>query len=443
MRLRYLTFFALAGALLLPTDARGQDPLELGGDRTLVDRVAAVVGDSVILLTELEERFLQLQASGAQIPEDPGALEQIRRDLLETLVNEQLVIQAAARDTTLAVPPDRVNQVVEEELERRIQSFGSRTAFQEALTQAGMTTGSFRENLRRQARRRLLMEQYLARTRQQAAEVPVSESEMREFFESQRQGLQERPATVTFAQVVVRPEPTDSAENAARVEAQRVLEMVRSGEQDFETLARRFSEDPGTRQQGGDLGWFRRGQMVPEFEDVAFALQDGQVSPVVETPFGFHIIRVERSRGPERKARHILIRPETTEEDVEAARELAGELQERIAGEEPLADLQARYNPEDTPDSMDIALDRLDQLPPGYGDVLRDAREGQVLGPVRWEGGANTVNFSVLKILEVREAGAFTFEDVRDQVESTLRQQKLQERMLEELRRGTYVEIRI
>ncbi len=97
------------------------------------------------------------------------------------------------------------------------------------------------------------------------------------------------------------PEPSDSAKALARAKAEAILDSIRGGA-DFEEMAKRYSQDPGSAENGGDLGWFRRGQMVREFEDAAFALPDGAVSDVVETEFGYHIIKVERSRGPSAQA---------------------------------------------------------------------------------------------------------------------------------------------
>jgi hypothetical protein len=134
----------------------------------------------------------------------------------------------------------------------------------------------------------------------------------------QRGRLGQRPATVSLQQAIIKPQPSDSAKAAARRRATEVLEELRRGG-DFEVLARRHSQDPSAS-QGGMLGWFRQGQMVRPFEMVAYAMRPGDVSGIVETEYGFHIIKLEKVRGPERQARHILIRPEVTPADVEAAR---------------------------------------------------------------------------------------------------------------------------
>lgn len=445
MTSRFFSVAAFLSLLFLPGGLRAQELADSAAGATMVDRVAAVVGDSVVLLSEVEERLQQLRASGAQIPQDPVALEQLRREVLRTLVNEELVVQAAVRDTLISAPEERVNQEVEREIESRTRQFGNRQALTQALRDANMTLASYRESLRNQIRRQILLEQFMSRARQQqGASVDVSEEEMRGFFQAQRSSLQDRPASIEFTQIVLRPQASDSAEGVAVARAQEIRRMAVSGEQDFETLARRFSEDPGTAQKGGDLGWFRRGDMVPGFSDAVYAMRPGQISPVIKTPFGYHIIRLDRVRGAERKASHILIRPDLSQADLEKTRSLADSIAGLIRDGTPIEELRDRYGTdEDVQDTVQVARDRLQQLPPGYADVLESATEGQVLGPLEWQAGSGQSRISVLEVLHVRDAGEFTFQDVRDQIESTLREQKLRQRILEDLRSRTYVEIRM
>src|SRR5690606_33301 len=139
-----------------------------------------------------------------------------------------------------------------------------------------------------------------------------------------------------------------------------------------------YSQDPGSAQLGGDLGWFRRGRMVQEFEDAAFSLGTNQVSDVVETEFGYHIIKLERTRPGERQGRHILIIPEKTDEDIERTRALAGQLVEAARQGAPMDSLYRAHSDLAAPDSLTLAFDQLAELPEAYG-ALRTATSGQVL----------------------------------------------------------------
>lgn len=432
----------LALLVLVPMrPGAAQVPPGAPGDAELVDRIVAVVGDSIILFTQLQERILQLRVQGMEIPTDSAELADFQREVLGSLVDEQLIVQAALQDTTITVDETELDQIVSDEIEGRIREFpGGQVAFQKALMAEGLTLITYREMLRSQARRQRLYNQYLAKRARDLSAVAVDEEEVRRFFEEQKARFGNRPPTVRFAQIVVKATASDSALQAAREEAERIRRLAVEGE-DFAELAKRYSQDPGSQQSGGDLGWFRQGTMVPEFEDAAFALGEGEVSEVVRSPFGFHIIKVERRRSGEIRARHILIRPTLTPEDVFLADSIAREVRDRLERGEDLQALREEYGDPDAPDTLELTLDRISELPPAYGPALTGAREGAILGPLPYEAQDRRY-FAVVKVLEVREGGAYTFDEVKDQIRTSLQQQKLLEQILEELRRRTYVEIR-
>ncbi len=434
--------FFLALLLAAAPGSAQETELALAGDEELVDRVVAVVGDSVVVQSEIQERLLQMQAQGMEVPDSERAMQALRRNVLENLVNEQLIVQAALRDTTIAVDEGRVDQIVNQDIDRRVSSFGGEEAMRRALAQQGMSMQAFRNVLRGDARRQQLQQQFLQKRRQRLSSIPVSEEEMRRYFQENRERLGQRPAAVTFEQVVLHPEPGDAALEAAREEAERLLERVRAHPDSFPALAREHSDDPGTREQGGDLGFFRRGQMVPAFEDAVFSLREGAISDVVRSPFGFHIIKVERIRSAERRARHILVQAPTDASNVDRARALAQSITEELRAGASVDSLQTEYGDAEQPDSLTVPKDRLGDLPPGYREALQDASAGDVVGPVEW-GPEQRLNLAVLKVEDVREEGEFTFEEIRPQIRQQLQQQKMMEQLISELRERTHVEIRL
>lgn len=424
--------FAVLGA---PVPALGQDR-----ERT-VDRVVAVVGDSAVLLSQLLNREQEMRASGAPVPAEGSAeRDDFMRELLDELVDNQVILQAAAQDTLLEIDDDRVEESLQQRMANVESNFGGREPMEQALREAGLSVQSFREMQRDMIGQRLLVQLYVQRYGGDGA-VEVSDEEVREYFEAQRDALQERPATVAFKQVVLTVVPSDSAVATALELAETLRERAAAGE-DFGELAREHSQDPGSAQAGGDLGWFRRGNFAEEFEEAAFALPEGETSEVVETIFGYHVIKVEKVRFAERQARHILIRPRTGSGDLTATRVLASELAERAGAGEDFQAIVDEYHDALLPDSATVPRNQIAQLlPPAYLSALSGRSAGEVVGPLQFSY-RDEEHFAVLKILETREAGAYVFDELASQIRSGLVEQKRLERLLEGLRDKTYIEIK-
>ena len=404
----------------------------------LVDEVVAIVGDSVILLSQVVQQENQWRARGMPVPEEGTRdREEFRQARLEDLVQQLLVLQAAAQDTLLEVEDERVEDGLQERMAQTEANFGSRAAMEQALELEGLTIQSYREMVREQLAQEQLVQLYMARHGDQGA-VEVTEDEMRAFFEEGQATLEERPATVTFKQVMLSVAPSDSSRQAARDTLEGLLERARAGE-DFAALATEYSQDPGSATAGGDLGWFRRGDMVDEFEEAAFTLLEGGISEVVETIHGFHIILLERMRVAERKARHILIRPETGPQDNSRTRRVAEEVSAHAATEDFQA-LIDEYHDSSLPDSATVPQRQIAQiLPAAYLAALTGREEGEVVGPIQFRY-LEQERFAVLKIVELREAGEFTYEDLEPQIRATLMRQKRIEALMQSLRAKTYVE---
>ena len=402
----------------------------------LVDRIVAVVGDSVVLASDILAEIERARAAGVSVPAEEAALAEFRREQLQSLVNELLILQAAERDSMFVLDADVAPQV-DAQITQLERQFGGRQALEAAMAQEGLTLESYRATMTTALKRDQIRRQYMATVQRDRRPPPVTDAEITRFFRDRASALGMRPATIEFRQVVVAPRAADSARTAALEEAQRVAAELRDGA-DFALLARRHSDDPGTRERGGDLGWFRRGRFVPEFERMAFALRQNEVSPVVETTFGFHILRVDKVRGPERQVRHILIRPEITAEDEARTAERAEEVAERLRAGASLDSLIDVVHDASEESRVGPALH--DSLPEPYGTQLRGTSPGQVVGPFEVPGGKH----AIVRVVARREAGPYSpdDQDIRDQIRSALQQEKLLEEVLTELRRRTYIDIR-
>jgi parvulin-like peptidyl-prolyl isomerase len=360
---------------------------------------------------------------------------------VDGLVVRALKLQAAQQDTLAAVPPERVDQTFEQVWADEVARFGGEAALQQALATAGRTLPQHRERLRQQLEEELLLQRWEQFRRQEIRVPPVEEAEIRNFLANQQGNLPPRPATIDLRQVVLIPEPADSAREAAREEAERILQLLRDGEE-FEELARRFSDDQGTAQRGGEIGWVRQGERIPEIEEAIFGLSRGGVSGVVETIYGAHILRVDRVRGPERLVYHILVSATLTDEDVNRTRVRAGEIRDSVAAGAELGEFEGTGEGLGIPEFLDdLRLDQLGSLPAPYAVPLQNAAQGDVVGPLEFTYQGQQV-VVVAEVTEVREAGEFTFEELSLQVRQVLAEEKFQERLVERLRSEMHVETR-
>ena len=427
----------LLGLALLPALANAQ----ISTEDDLVDRVLAIVGDSVVLQSQVMEAVQRIvMTQGTPVPEPGPERDQLMSDMLEQLVSTVLISLEAARDTLIIVDDELIEERVTEEIDQVTQQMGGPVALQQALASQGLTLAEYRDMRRNDIRLEQVQQMFMQSRLRDATPIELTENELLAAFQAARGQLDQRPKMVTFDQVVMMPKPSEASVDSARTRLEGLLTQIREGA-DFAELATEHSDDPGTAVNGGDLGWFRRGAMVREFEDVAFALFDGQVSGIVETQYGLHIIKIERFRAGERRARHILLIPPVTETDLQRMRDIAEEVLAQLRSGADIDPLVAKYADPEAPDSVTIDFDNLSSLPPGY-EVIATASAGDVVGPIEYDAGQGSKRTSVLKVTEVREAGAYTFEDLRGQLADRLRQQRQLAKILEDLRAKTHIEIR-
>nr|MBA3522428.1 peptidylprolyl isomerase [Gemmatimonadales bacterium] len=288
----------------------------------VVDRVVAVVGNRPVLASQVDEELFSRQSQGQQVPTSPDGLASYRKQVVTSIIDEELLVQQALRDTAITVTDQEIADGVEQQVRKVRGNFTSEVDYANELKKAGFQTPEeYRRWLTDQQRRAALQNRLVDRLRTEGKLKAVSptEQEMKEYFETQKASLGSRPATVSFRQIILTPQPSARAKARTRAKADSIVGELRKG-RDFATAAKRFSQDPGSREQGGSLNWFRRGVMVPEFERVAFGLRPGVISDPVESPFGYHIIQVERVQPAEVQARHILLTPDMDSANVARAR---------------------------------------------------------------------------------------------------------------------------
>ena len=433
----------ISAVLLAAAATAGQAQMASDPERLNVDRIVAVVGDQVILFSDVLEFINQRRAQGMQIPTDSLGQVELMRQVTNELVNEELLVQRAALDS-IVVADAEVSQAVQQQLDRVRGQFQTEEEYRTELMRAGFgTPDEYRRTLTEDIRRAQMQQRLFDKLRRDGRLPPVavSEAEISEAFERNKASLPRRPAQVGWRQIIVSPKPSPEAVRASRAKADSLLAEIRAGG-DFEQIAKRESMDPASRELGGDLGWSRRGRTVPAFERVMFALPPGQVSPVFETEYGWHIVKVDRVQPAEVKARHILIRPTIDSADVARARAEADSVAAAWRAGASYDDLSARHH--DPLEDRIIPLFDRAQLPPSYATAMEGKAVKDIVGPFPIEYvGRGVDKFVVLEVTEAVEGGEFTIADYRDRLREQLSQERAFARLMEVLRKETYVSIRL
>lgn len=274
----------------------------------VIDQVLWVVGDEAILKSDVEQARLYYMMQGKAIEGDPYCV------IPEQLAIQKLFLNQAVIDSIEVTEQEVINSV-EEEINQRVAQIGSREKMEEYFN---MSSTKMREELRETMRDRMVMERMQYKLFEN---IKVTPAEVRRGYTQLKE--EEIPFVPTQVEVqIITQQPEIPLEEIERVksELREYTERINNGEAQFSTLAVFYSQDPESARRGGELGFFGRGEMVPEFSAVAFNLTDpNKVSKIVETEFGFHIIQLIEKRGDRIKARHILRKPEVPIESINSS----------------------------------------------------------------------------------------------------------------------------
>jgi peptidyl-prolyl cis-trans isomerase SurA len=433
----------LIAAALAPAAVTAQTPATTTLSPAVpIDRVVAIVGDQPVLWTDVLTAINQRRAQGMRLPTDSAAQSALARVVLNELLDEEILVQKS-KELKLEVTDAEIIAAADRQIKSVRAQFKSDEEYRTELRNAGLgSPEDYRKSLIEQYRRQQLQQKAFVELRKLAKPVNVTEEEVTAAFERSRADLQRRPATITFRQIIVAPKASAPAKAKAKARADSLLAEIRKGG-DFELIAKRESMDPGTKQLGGDLGWNRRGSgLVPEFERMMFALRPGEVSPVIETTFGYHIIRVDRVQSAEVKARHILIAPAIDSADVAAARVEADSVAVQWRRGVSYDSLVAKHH-DPTEEKGVLQPFPRDSLPASYQAAVTGARPDHITEPFQLANPRGAPKFAVLQVVTVTEAGEYDQAEIRDQIRAQLAEERSIRQLLDELRKQTYVSIRM
>jgi peptidyl-prolyl cis-trans isomerase SurA len=270
----------------------------------IADKVVAVVGDQVILYSDIENQYNSLNAqSQTPVPAEKKC------ELFDNLLLEKLFVSQAQIDSVVCTPEE-----VEAELDRKIRYFVALMGSKEKLEEYyGKSVSQMKDDFRSDIENQLVAEKMRNKI---LTGLKVSPQEVKDYFNAiPADSVPYFNSEVEIGQIVMFPKVTEEEKETARKKIEKIRREIEGG-LDFSLQAILYSEDPGSASEGGALGLIERGELVPEFEAVAFKQKEGELSLPVESPFGFHLIITDEKRGNKIKCRHILIKPKTSAMDL-------------------------------------------------------------------------------------------------------------------------------
>jgi peptidyl-prolyl cis-trans isomerase SurA len=274
-----------------------------------IDKVIATVGGELILLSEVEEQKALLEAQKGVLPPDASCL------ILDNVMAQKLLVNQAKLDSITVLDAE-----VETQLDARIEQILAymNNDYQQFEDYYGQSVNQIKDQFREDLRSQLLAERMRG---QVISGISVTPSEVKAFFDRiPADSLPYFNSEVEISEIVYRPKVNEAEREKAIKKLEELRDMVLVQGEDFAKVAQKYSDDFASARIGGDLGWTRRGKFVPEFEAAAYNLEVDEISPIVESEFGFHIIQLLGRRGNTIHTRHVLVIPAITEEDLELAK---------------------------------------------------------------------------------------------------------------------------
>lgn len=411
---------------------------QLFAQRQLIDKVAAVVDDEVILVSELQQ-YAYFEAANQKInPQtQPAEYAQIEKRLLEALINQKILLAQAKLDSIL-IDEAQVDQALDQQIQERIQQAGGEQELEKYL---GKKIKEIRKLYRANVKKQLLT-QRIQSTR--FNDIKISRVEVENFFETNKDSLPEVGASINISQILVEIKPGEAAFEESRKTAVMLLDSIRKGA-DFAQLAKVFSSDPGSGKKGGDLGWYNRTDFVKEFAEAAARLEPGEISDVVRTEFGYHIIQMIEKNVEKIHVRHILNGVPITPQDKVAAKEKLEKIREDIVNGTRTFEKAALEYSDDPAKKGNLGnlgwIEIATFQDKNFLKVSQSLKTGEISAPFETSFG-----FHILKLNDKRDQRKLDLKEDWQNIESmALRQKQFKEmeKWIAQIRSKFYVDVRM
>ena len=398
----------------------------------VADKIIGKVGREIILKSDMEKRMQQLNASGIE-------MENITQfDILNDMIESKLIIQKAKEDE-YEIDEQMIKEMAENQIKQVASQFSSELEFKKELKNSGLSVPELKDYYIEMMTEEQLKSQIIQYNIK--SKIHITEGEVEEYYKENKTDIPNRPEMFQIGMIVRFIEAGDETKNKVLIEINKIRDMLNEGA-DFAELAKEYSDGP-SGVNGGNLGFFGKGMMVKPFEDAAFALMPGEISEVIETQFGYHIIKVLEKKGNEVNASHILKIVEANEDDVQANIQLMEGILQKLSEGEDFTELAKTYSEDDETavNGGIIGEFTKDTYPKMFKKYIEKLEVGENTELIREQ--ENFYIFSILNEVPEREYGYTEIFDKIKEMVTSQKEQELYENWIKELMQETYVEILI
>lgn len=409
----------------------------LNAQEKVLDKIVAVVDDEVILQSELEFQTAMFAAQRNLNPKDST----LRSQLLEKLIEDKLLYAQSILDS-IEVTDDEVENRLDYLINYYKQQYGSQEKLEKAY---GMSVERIKREMRDDTKKNIMAEKL---KQQKFGKINISRRDVEEFFNTYKDSLGIISEKFKIAHIFINPKSGNKIKEAARKYAQTILDSIKNGA-DFAELAKKVSEDPGSAREGGDLGFVKRGVFYPEFESAAFQLKKGEISKVIESPVGFHIIQMLERRGESIHTRHILIKPKSDNDADLRAIEKLTEIRDSIVKKVNTFEYYAlKYSDDKQTAKFGGVLGTFEkgQLEKPLLEQILKLKEGEISFPKRLDIGNGNYGFHIVKLIKripQHKANLETDYDEIKKIAEFRKREKLFTKWIKEIKQNIYWEIRL
>jgi peptidyl-prolyl cis-trans isomerase SurA len=407
-----------------------------GFSQEVLDRIVAVVGNEVILLSELHENMIITTQQLDLSLEDSTQAESLKKEILEGMVEEKVILQRAKVEG-IEIAEEELNNEVENDMNRVISRFNNREEFEIALAAQGLDMYSYREQLTKEKEKQMIQQKFI-----QGSKMPlvrVSREEAEEYFDENYKDKSLKPATVRLREIAIEIASFDSVTLEVREKVEETLNRIELGEE-FSAVSSEMSQDELTKDKGGDLGFVKEVDLLPAISRAISNLLPGEVSRPVKTVLGIHLFKVIERQGNQIHLQHILFKTGTSENPFEETMELAKELVSRIKSGEDFAEIAEEYSTDEETKAKkgDRGEESIEGLSALYAAVVNEMEVGDLSDPFVAED-----QIVIVKLEEKAPVRPYQFDEIRDQLIEGLAQEKSFKKFLEDLEKKTYINIRL